>query len=274
MSPCPLAKEISTVHPRRLYYYLTTTPRQPIPTHELPPPKPAARIISPSLSSESIADEEQRHVRDRQAMSPSPEVDLSSADFESEHGPASAVPGGSFPGRNSLPRDRPSFTPQRRSSPPLEREERDFKQTATALHEQAQARRSSLKDVPMTGADKQSSHPSSDTHITASIEMADPDHRATTAELFNLRLPAANHFELSSPMMKPQPDLRISTVMTSQHSHQQQEDRDHAMLDRSPTSDNGNVAMMEEEFAFAAVDNLQCPEDIHLDELEDMFDAY
>jgi hypothetical protein len=125
----------------------------------------------------------------------------------------------------------------------------------------------------MAGADKQSFIPSSDTTITASIEMADPDHRATTAELFNLRTPAANHFELSSPMMKPQPDLRISTVMLSENATQH-EDPDHAMLDRSPSSDSGNVAMMDEEFAFAAVDNLQCPEDIRLDELEDMFDAY
>jgi hypothetical protein len=30
---------------------------------------------------------------------------------------------------------------------------------------------------------------------------------------------------------------------------------------------------MDEEFAFS-VENLQCPEDIQLDELEDMFDAY
>jgi hypothetical protein len=273
MSPCPLAKEISTVHPRRLYYYLTTTPRQPIPTHELPPPKPVARIISPSLSSESIRDEEEEthHTRDRQALSPSPEVDLSSADFDSV--------GGSFPGRNSLPRDRPSFTPQRRSSPPLETEERDFKQTATALHEQAQARRSSvLKDTPMIGADKNpSSNP--DVPIAASIELADPDHRATTAELFNLRPPAgANTFELSSPMMKPQPDLRISTVMSSaegfvSQQQQQEEDGDCAMLDRSPVSASDG-AMEEEEYAFAQVDSLQCPEDIHVDELEDLFGDY
>jgi hypothetical protein len=200
-------------------------------------------------------------------MSPSPEVDLSSAEFENEHGSASSIPGGSFPGRNSLPRDRPSYTAQRRSSPPLEREERDFKQTATALHEQAQARRSSLKDMPMSG-EKQSIAPS-DTNVTVSIEMADPDHRATTAELFNLRLPAANHFELSSPMMKPQSDLRITTMISDQPADRK--DEDHAMLDRSPNSDHGQT--MDEEFAFS-VENLQCPEDIQLDELEDMFDAY
>lgn len=274
VSPCPLAKEISTVHPRRLYYYLTTCPHQPLPTTAEPFPKPANRIISPSLSSASVSEDGPHPVRERHELSPSPEVDLSSAEFEKENGPALHTPGTSFSGRNSLPRDRPSYTMQRRSSPPLETEERDFKQTATALHEQAQARRASSQDVTMAQDGSQPSDQSHDhdpENVSMSIEPADSDQHAT-AELFNLRIPGAQQMEFSSPLMKPQPDsasapssARKDMSGPARHDGGMQ---DHAMLDWS--AEVGHPA----HDASFSVDNLQCPEDIELDELDVMFDAY
>ncbi|KFY58181.1 hypothetical protein V496_06228, partial [Pseudogymnoascus sp. VKM F-4515 (FW-2607)] len=57
LAPCPLAKELETVHPRRTYFYLTTYRHQPIPSPSQAAASSAASafpqrsIISPSLSS-------------------------------------------------------------------------------------------------------------------------------------------------------------------------------------------------------------------------------
>lgn len=74
-----MAKELILIHPRKVYYYLTTFPRQPI-------PDPSDELIlgvdgkhiTPSVSSLD-QDDEDLIARQR---SPSPEVDLSSPDFE------------------------------------------------------------------------------------------------------------------------------------------------------------------------------------------------
>lgn len=148
ISPCPLAKDLSPVHPRRLYFYLTTMPKQPVPEPMEILSKPH-RIISPSISSASAADEDdERYIRNRQVLSPSPEVDLSSPELEDEDTQSPPTPGAPFSGRNSVSRDRSASVSnlahnRRAASPQLEHEERDFKQTASALHEQAQHRRNS-----------------------------------------------------------------------------------------------------------------------------------
>jgi hypothetical protein len=85
VSPCPLAKYQSQVHPRPLYYFLTTQPHQPIPEllqpHEIPL---ARRIITPDLSS-AADDEDEKYSRSRASLSP--EVDLSSPELdEPPHG--------------------------------------------------------------------------------------------------------------------------------------------------------------------------------------------
>jgi hypothetical protein len=110
ISPCPLAKDLSPVHPRRLFFYLTTMPAQPLPETVDPIPK-HSRIISPSLSSASAADEEdERYNRARAALSPSPEVDLSSPELDDENIDNPQPSTGSFSGRNSLSREHPPTT--------------------------------------------------------------------------------------------------------------------------------------------------------------------
>ncbi|KAL8838870.1 MAG: hypothetical protein Q9176_004805 [Flavoplaca citrina] len=161
-SPCPLAKELIPVHPRKVFYYLTTRPRQGIPadssdiftspltTSISATGKGGKRIISPSLSNASIDEDDSEAVelRKRGVFSPSPEVDLSVPDFDTStpieddfHKPP--TPAGSTPsGRSSLARDGSSGSAaedmslahnHRTQSPPLEGDEKEFTQTASNM---------------------------------------------------------------------------------------------------------------------------------------------
>ncbi|OTA61570.1 hypothetical protein K449DRAFT_406018 [Hypoxylon sp. EC38] len=126
VAPCPLAKELETVHPRRTYFYLTTCPHLP-----LPDPSANRAIITPSLSSSASTSEDADCDR-RRELSLSPEVDLSSPEFEDmdEDIPMPGTPMGSVSGsqrRISVPRN------QRGEEPPLEKDEKEFTQTADGL---------------------------------------------------------------------------------------------------------------------------------------------
>lgn len=158
-SPCPLEKELVPVHPRKVYYFLTTRPRQHIPadssdilgtpfiTPLLAGGKGGKRIISPSLSNDSV-DEEHEGAEDRRraALSPSPEVDLSTHDLDAvmadDDFTTPPTPAASFSGRSSLARDGSNGgTPEglslvhnhRAASPPLEGDEKEFTQTASNM---------------------------------------------------------------------------------------------------------------------------------------------
>lgn len=133
--PCLVAKELITTHPRKIYFYLTTIPSQPIPDEELcfiTPPKRS--VISP------VSDDEE--MRRRVQMSPSPEVDLSSPEFEDENSPPSPI---DSPYHSSLifPRDK-TVTPMGRknilSHTPMEGDEREFTQSAIQLKQRSVSR--------------------------------------------------------------------------------------------------------------------------------------
>ena len=175
-SPCPLAKTLVPTHPRRIYFYLTTQPHQPLPACSSESPLPSSRraLISPSLSS----DDDDHETRKREAMSPSPEVDLSPApphpdevdpdvvareDVYFDAPPvvgAAATPPGSFGVRTSLGRDAShpdaDAMSHRAPSPPLERDEREFTRTASAMQSKrsrsADRRRMALDDADPTTA--------------------------------------------------------------------------------------------------------------------------
>ncbi|KAI5917354.1 hypothetical protein F4810DRAFT_696750 [Camillea tinctor] len=127
-SPCPLAKELETVHPRRTYFYLTTCPHLPLPD----PLSVQRSIITPSLSSSASTSEDTDNER-RRELSLSPEVDLSSPEFDDmdEDVPMPATPMGSVSGRqrgvSNIPRN------HRGDEPPLEKDEKEFTQTADGL---------------------------------------------------------------------------------------------------------------------------------------------
>ncbi|CAI4215425.1 unnamed protein product [Parascedosporium putredinis] len=126
--PCPLAKELEAVHPRRTYFFLTTSARQPFPTQPLLFTLPKPVTTSPSISGDELnldpADDsdddvvidETEIISDtitRRAMSPSPEVDLSSPELDDM--------------------DDDLDTPYARRLASLERDEREFTQTANGL---------------------------------------------------------------------------------------------------------------------------------------------
>ncbi|KAJ5167876.1 uncharacterized protein N7482_003470 [Penicillium canariense] len=137
LAPCPMAKELILIHPRKVYYYLTTFPRQPIPD---PSDDLIAGVdgkhITPSVSSLDQDDEDLK----ARLRSPSPEVDLSSPGFEEEEDIDLDSPSG-----RGTPSDHfsdPSgharlMHSHRAASPPLEGDEKEFTQTASAVRERA-----------------------------------------------------------------------------------------------------------------------------------------
>ncbi|GFF66352.1 hypothetical protein CNMCM6936_008578 [Aspergillus lentulus] len=133
LAPCPIAKELIPIHPRKVYYYLTTLPRRPIPENsdDVIIPDVDGKDFTPSVSNADLDDEEML-ARER---SLSPEVDLSSPDFEEENIDRSAGrPGHSFSEHHSHARLMHS---NRAASPPLEGDEKEFTQTASAVRERA-----------------------------------------------------------------------------------------------------------------------------------------
>lgn len=180
-APCPLAKELENVHPRRTYFFLTTQPRQEIPDPSIVQPIISAAIVTPSVSltDDSGSDAEGR----RRELSPSPEVDLDPQEFEDTFDlflpRAPRAPAGSFSSRRT--RTARDF---RHDSPPLEKDEREFTHTADTL-----LKRKLSEDKPVVVD-------ASDRVILADYGFRDDmwfgDNRATASTSF-----------LASPAMKP-----------------------------------------------------------------------
>lgn len=129
LSPCPLAKELMDVHPRKVFFYLTTMPRQPLPISSDDIITPDIKRLTPSISDPSVEDEDME-CRERERMSPSPEIELFSPELED--GSAPSTPGDSFNGRIN-PVSETTHAVPRAPSPPLEADERGFTETATAV---------------------------------------------------------------------------------------------------------------------------------------------
>ncbi|RDW86415.1 uncharacterized protein DSM5745_03057 [Aspergillus mulundensis] len=148
LAPCPLAKELIPIHPRKVYYYLTTQARQPIPesSDDIIIPGLEGKVMAPSVS--SMDDEEDAMARQR---SPSPEVDLSSPDFEDGDidldGSSSASHSSSFADHRHMR----VFHSHRATSPPLEGDEKEFTQTASAVRERASEQKASQLAQPKGG---------------------------------------------------------------------------------------------------------------------------
>ncbi|KAK5722112.1 hypothetical protein LTR17_014384 [Elasticomyces elasticus] len=264
----------------KLFFYLTTTQHQPIPEVAEPFVAPK-RNISPPQSSAS-AEEDERYNRRRTALSPSPEVDLSSPELDQDTVERPPTPGAPFSGRNSLSRDSRSSSlshPKRAASPQLEREERDFKQTANQLYEQAQLRRNSLQqDTKMEQDDAVAGAERDNVSVSMSIEETEENaalrHHADAAALFghaeHLKIPSAPiMMDFSSPMMRPQCELHLDLVPSPMKMSSFTEHTENMTLD--PTSTSSSLSLLDTAFAW---DTLQSPENIELAELDDMFDAY
>jgi hypothetical protein len=143
LAPCPLAKELIPVHPRKVYFFLTNSPRQALPANSddiISPTVADVKRLTPSVSDPSVdQDDIDVDMVERARMSPSPEIDLTSPHLEELHLPTGPpTPGESFNGRSSLARDGTMdhrMSSNRAPSPPLEADEKGFTETATAVRE-------------------------------------------------------------------------------------------------------------------------------------------
>lgn len=139
LSPCPIAKELIPVHPRKVFFYLTSQTRGPLPVNSddiIAPVIVDMKRLTPSISDPSIDEDAEMDHMDRSRLSPSPEVDLFSPELETGT-PEPSTPGSQFSGHSSLHpstaqdiRPRPST---RAPSPGLEADERGFTETASAV---------------------------------------------------------------------------------------------------------------------------------------------
>lgn len=140
------------MHPRKVFYYLTNTPHQPLPENLEDMVAMDEKRLTPSLSSGSVdQDEDDAVERERSRLSPSPEIDLSSPEFEEEHDTFNARhTSGAHTNQNNSHRLSHNH---RAASPPLEGDEREFTQTASSLRERASeekaSRQSSLAALSM-----------------------------------------------------------------------------------------------------------------------------
>lgn len=199
LSRCPLDKKLVGTHPKRVYYFLSTCPHQPIPADGGNVPA-AARIISPSLSS-AASEGEDMDARSRARLSPSPELDLSDYD---ENGTDP------FTSQTHPPTTANIAHNRRAQSPPLEKDEREFTQTASFL--QQRRRSQELERARSASAPTQPAPPADVTmdEVHLSIEETEESAARKNSEiavaLFGQVDGVVNfstNFAPSSPVVKP-----------------------------------------------------------------------
>ncbi|KAF2133143.1 hypothetical protein P153DRAFT_149964 [Dothidotthia symphoricarpi CBS 119687] len=247
LSRCPLDKKLVGTHPKRVYYFLTTCPHQPIPADVGNGPL-AARIITPSLSSAG-SEEEETDARSRSRMSPSPELDLSDYD---ENG------SDMFSSQTHPPTTANIAHNRRAQSPPLEKDEREFTQTASSLQQrrrsqEAERQRSVSAPIEPT----QVSDVVMD-EVALSIEETEESaarkNSETAAMLFGQMGNVSTfeiHFAPISPMMKPTINIEMPPPMFKP-----------------------NDAKLDIDDIDWSWSEMKSPEHIELDELDDLFGGY
>ncbi|KAF1812915.1 hypothetical protein P152DRAFT_330708 [Eremomyces bilateralis CBS 781.70] len=217
LSPCPLSKELVDVHPRKVYFFLTNQPRQPIPT--LPPALLSTnRIISPSLSSHPDEEDDESTTASealrRRQISPSPELDLSSPEMEDAtlHPGQRDAPmsfGSHAPSNPRLHHSPTGMGRHRGASPQAEGVEREFEQMVSTLR-----RRSKSLSVELSRASKEP--PISTTSTTTST--SPPNSVASFPRAVSSTSTSASTTTSAHPHIK-QEDLPDADHPTSIPSH-------------------------------------------------------
>ncbi|ERS99056.1 uncharacterized protein SPSK_04175 [Sporothrix schenckii 1099-18] len=262
---CPLTKELENIHPRRTYYYLTTCPHLPLPdassVHFI---VPRTSIVTPPMSSAASGSETTEEER-RRELSPSPEVDLSSPEFDDldDDIPMPGTPithlSHRYPRYSREARyhhaghhrSASSYSSRnhRGASPPLEKDEKEFTQTAEGLQKQKHAGSRFLLSPAAIAA--QAAPPSSATAHVHNNGMFLDDAGRDEALLFGSETAAARHMEsfalMTSPAMRP---------MFSLGPKRDHEAENWAKLDSMVTGWD------------------RCPENIELDELDCLLDEF
>jgi hypothetical protein len=243
LSKCPLDKKLVGTHPKRVYYFLTTCPAQAIPADVGNGPA-ASRIISPSLSS-ATSEEEDLEARARDRLSPSPELDLSSPDFDNGIDP--------FSSQTHPPTSANISHNRRAQSPPLERDEKEFTQTASFLQQRRksqQAERERSNSAPMEVAQRPDVTMDDILEVDETEESAARKNSETAAALFG-HFDHVSVFATSSPMMKPTLSIEMPPPMFRPS-------------DLKMETDDIDWSWSE----------MKSPENVNLDELDDLFGGY
>lgn len=243
LSRCPLDKKLVGTHPKRVYYFLTTTPHQPIPA-DASNGAVMPRIVTPSLSS-GASEEEDMDARARARMSPSPELDLSDYD---ENGGVDL-----FSSQVHPPTTANISHNRRAQSPPLEKEEREFTMTASFLQQRRKSQEAERERSASLSAEPTQTSDVSMDDVAQSIEeteeLAARKNSEAAAALFGHMANSSFDFSIDSPALKSQAfHLEMPPPMFKPH---------------------------EVKLEIADIDwswsDMRSPEHIELDELEEMF---
>lgn len=247
LSRCPLDKKLVGTHPKRVYYFLTTSPHQPIP-EDSGNLAGATRIITPSLSS-AASDDNDADMHGRDVRSPSPELDLSDYD-DSVSDP--------FSNPTHPPTTHNIAHNRRAQSPPLERDEREFTQTASSLQERRksqQAERERSASAAAENAQRPDVAMDDIFELEETEESAAKKNSETAAALFGEMEHATFDpvLTISSPLLKPSAlHIEMPPPVFS-----------------IETGESWALKMEDAEW-----DELKSPENIELDELDDLFGGY
>lgn len=137
LSPCPIAKELVPVHPRKVFFFLTSRPRGQLPANSddiITPAIADIKRLTPSISDPSIEDEDTERL-ERMRFSPSPEIEFLASEIEVSK--ATITPGSSYSGQSlheePIELSRRHRNSNRAPSPTLEADERGFTETASAV---------------------------------------------------------------------------------------------------------------------------------------------
>jgi hypothetical protein len=261
LAPCPLAKELIPVHPRKVFFYLTTSPHQALPENSddiiTPSINDVVKRLTPSVSDASIHEDDiDIDFHDRSRLSPSPEIDLSSHELDNDLPMGPPTPGESFSGRSSLTRDGTvdrRMPRNRAPTPPLEADEKGFTETATAVRARGMSLHELAVKVSIEASEEQGFD---DEPVEETPEMTRRKDQELGYELFGhtrmeLSVPSQTILT-SSPMMQPRHVSGVETVVKKAEIINQQED----------------VEMGEGSW------ELDSPENVELDELDGMFSGF
>ena len=259
LSPCPLAKELIPVHPRKVFFYLTTSPHQALPENSddiITPSINDVKRLTPSITDPSIhEDDADVDFPERSRLSPSPEFSFSSLELDEDISMAPPTPGETFSGRSSVSGDGAADRrmPRNRAPSPLEADEKGFTETATSVRARGMSLHEPIVQVSIEVTEDQDTQ---DEPVEETPEMTNKKDQELGYELFGqahgaLGVPS-QMISTNSPMIRPRHVSAVETVVKKVDVVSQQED----------------VEMAECSW------ELDSPENVELDELDGMFSGF
>jgi hypothetical protein len=219
----------------------------------LPPPLIPAKNLTPSVSDHSQIDDLELDQRERARLSPSPEVELYSPELDQDDSMEPTTPGEHFSARSSLnPDGTPEVRrrPNRAPSPPLEADERGFTETATAVR----ARGMSLHNPTIQESVEGDRH-----EPVVEVSEETPEMRQKRDRELGMELFGTSHSELQAPEQKL---LSSSPMIPARQYH-------HSTVSKmNLTLQLDDIDMLESSWT------LKSPEQMDIDELEDLFTGF